>query len=524
MTFAAALIGVPAAHAASGEVVDGAASADIELVRPTFSVGAMPGFERARLSDPGLWNVGFVTQYERNPLVFYQDGVEAGAVISNRAVMDLGVSVAANERIAVRFRLPVHMQWGTDAPEPAWTVDGAGAGDVQGGLRYQLYDEGPYALAAHGDLSLPTGRQRAWMGEVGPRPAAGLVGSVDRYGLTFTLDTTVNTRTIVRTTHDFVLGPEIAVAGDVCWRCGTDALAIDVGLLTRSGFDKFVFGDAEHPAEVLAGLSWAPQPGSRASFAIGHGLGRGYGTTDLRVVGGLTFEAKRRPKAEERVVVVTPPVEDVPEAEVEEIKAVYEAPVQWGEKELARVEREEIVIREPIQFELGTAKILPESIPTLHYVAGLLAAEPDILHLLVEGHASEEGSHAYNFRLSLERALAIYEELVRAGVHPDRMSVRGMGEVVPARGGAEEAALAANRRVVFAIVRQRRADETAPAWRSDVKIPWTGEAATVISAAPTAPADPAPGPTPPSPDAPQHGPQGPPEPTPAEPSSQGGTP
>jgi len=170
---------------------------------------------------------------------------------------------------------------------------------------------------------------------------------------------------------------------------------------------------------------------------------------------------------------VPPPPEQV---EVEPV--IPEEPV-WEEEELARIEGERIVIRDPIEFEFATSNILPASLPTLQYVADLLNENWQIAHLVIEGHASEEGSFVYNYDLSIRRSRAIWEALIRAGVHPDRMSYRGMGEVVPRNEGEDEASLAGNRRVEFEIVRQYRPDETPEPMRENVRLPWTGEPANV---------------------------------------------
>ena len=79
-------------------------------------------------------------------------------------------------------------------------------------------------------------------------------------------------------------------------------------------------------------------------------------------------------------------------------------------------------------------------------------------HVVIEGHASEEGSHQYNYDLSNLRARAIFKALAEAGVHPDRMSHRGYGEALPKNLGEDEAALAENRRVEFHIIRQDAPD------------------------------------------------------------------
>ena len=135
--------------------------------------------------------------------------------------------------------------------------------------------------------------------------------------------------------------------------------------------------------------------------------------------------------------------------------------------------------RDPIQFEFNAANILPESLPTLEAVANLLNGNGSIGHLLVEGHASEEGDYKYNYELSIRRAKAIFEQLILNGTHPSRMSYRGMGEVVPNQEGSTEESLATNRRVEFKIIRQYTPDEKRPDLNTDIKLPWNGDEAVV---------------------------------------------
>ena len=70
-------------------------------------------------------------------------------------------------------------------------------------------------------------------------------------------------------------------------------------------------------------------------------------------------------------------------------------------------------------------------------------------------------------------ARAVYRVLIEAGVHPDRVGYRAMGEVAPESTGTDEASLALNRRVLFRIERQLASDQPAPEW-PPVPVPWTG--------------------------------------------------
>ena len=156
------------------------------------------------------------------------------------------------------------------------------------------------------------------------------------------------------------------------------------------------------------------------------------------------------------------------------LAAIDDEPV-WEEKQLARITGKQIEIRDPIQFDFDTANILPESFPTFDAIAALLNENPQIISIVIEGHASEEGTYEYNFDLSNRRAGAVFQALIKAGVHPSRLAYRGMGEVVPVAGGTDETSLAANRRVEFHIVRQLQPDEALPGYEQQILLPWSGE-------------------------------------------------
>ena len=165
---------------------------------------------------------------------------------------------------------------------------------------------------------------------------------------------------------------------------------------------------------------------------------------------------------------ILPPIFE-PEEEIEE----------WEPDELARVEEDQIFIRDEIQFIIGTDTIKEESKPTVVFVAKLINHDVKIGHVVIEGHASEEGSFEYNYELSNLRARAIFKALVEAGVHPDRISHRGYGEALPKNLGLDEASLSENRRVEFHIVRIDLED-TEIELRNLDKSPWDGSVLEVV--------------------------------------------
>ena len=153
--------------------------------------------------------------------------------------------------------------------------------------------------------------------------------------------------------------------------------------------------------------------------------------------------------------------------------------MEWRETELARVEQDQIVIRDPIQFEFAKDVILPVSFPTMTFMGQLLGEHPEIVHLVIEGHASDEGSFFYNYDLAKKRADAIWRALIEAGVSPTRISTRSMGEVEPRNVGLDEASLAENRRVEFHIVKRLAPGERPPVYKLEILEPWTGDPATL---------------------------------------------
>jgi peptidoglycan-associated lipoprotein len=67
----------------------------------------------------------------------------------------------------------------------------------------------------------------------------------------------------------------------------------------------------------------------------------------------------------------------------------------------------------------------------------------------LEGHADERGSREYNIGLGERRAQAVRRMLMIQGVPAARISTVSFGEERPAEMGSDEAAYAANRRVVI---------------------------------------------------------------------------
>ncbi len=115
------------------------------------------------------------------------------------------------------------------------------------------------------------------------------------------------------------------------------------------------------------------------------------------------------------------------------------------------LEDDQIRILEKVLFETASSKIKPISFQLLDEVAAVLIDRDEIELIEVQGHADERGSSSYNLKLSTNRAKAVRQYLVDAGVAPERLVIQGYGEDQPLQVGSDEAAWAQNRRVQFVI-------------------------------------------------------------------------
>jgi len=99
----------------------------------------------------------------------------------------------------------------------------------------------------------------------------------------------------------------------------------------------------------------------------------------------------------------------------------------------------------PIQFEFDSSVLKTQSYATLDKVAKEVRDNNSSVTL--DGYASAEGSEAYNVSLSKDRANAVKQYLVNAGVASSKITANGYGEANPVASNATEEGRVQNRRV-----------------------------------------------------------------------------
>lgn len=121
---------------------------------------------------------------------------------------------------------------------------------------------------------------------------------------------------------------------------------------------------------------------------------------------------------------------------------------------------EEITLSEQVQFETGTAELKPASAAILNQVKRVLVEHPELLLVEIQGHTDDTGASALNRSLSEQRARAVSDFLVAAGIEPARLTAKGYGSEQPIADNATDDGRAKNRRVEFHVV--RRGSKEAP--------------------------------------------------------------
>jgi len=101
-----------------------------------------------------------------------------------------------------------------------------------------------------------------------------------------------------------------------------------------------------------------------------------------------------------------------------------------------------------ILFRADSYAISNNATSKLNSLKAILKEYPDA-SIIIEGHASEDGSSEYNMKLSDKRANSVKDALIAAGIDPNHLETKAYGETKPVGDNNTKSGRAANRRVVF---------------------------------------------------------------------------
>lgn len=111
----------------------------------------------------------------------------------------------------------------------------------------------------------------------------------------------------------------------------------------------------------------------------------------------------------------------------------------------------EPIVLKNVFFDSGSAELLPASVGELQSLAELLETYPQI-KILISGHTDNVGQIEDNLQLSTDRAKAVYDYLLEAGIAASRLSYQGFGEGRPIADNETPEGRQLNRRTTFEVV------------------------------------------------------------------------
>ncbi len=109
------------------------------------------------------------------------------------------------------------------------------------------------------------------------------------------------------------------------------------------------------------------------------------------------------------------------------------------------------IILKNIFFETGSAILKNESQTELNRLKTLLTDNPT-LRIQLNGHTDNVGSDESNLTLSLQRAKAVYDFLIKNGIAPNRLAYKGFGKTQPIDTNNSPEGRQNNRRTEFVVL------------------------------------------------------------------------
>lgn len=115
-----------------------------------------------------------------------------------------------------------------------------------------------------------------------------------------------------------------------------------------------------------------------------------------------------------------------------------------------QTERGMVLTLNDVLFDFDESNLKPGGERAIEQLADFLEANPD-RQLLVEGYTDAIGDEQYNQQLAQRRADSVREQLVEAGISPERIEIQAQGEKYPIATNETTAGRQLNRRVEVVI-------------------------------------------------------------------------
>jgi OOP family OmpA-OmpF porin len=122
-------------------------------------------------------------------------------------------------------------------------------------------------------------------------------------------------------------------------------------------------------------------------------------------------------------------------------------------QKLVEVKENRIELSQQVQFAPGKTVVLADSYPLLAQVVDVIVRN-NIKRVRIEGHTDNQGNPELNLQLSKDRAKAVADYLIKAGIDASRLETEGYGDTRPIAPNLTPRGRELNRRVEFMILEQ----------------------------------------------------------------------
>ncbi len=484
-------------------------SFDAEIFRPATSSNGLFSQDTADVLDRNVFNLALTFSASQDPLVMRDpasgDVLMNGSVVSSRVGAHLlaGVGLFGRLELGLDVPLTVSQEGELDLIRPGDSLGGTGLGDLRAMAKARLLGNGGVRLALATTLILPTGDADNFSGGRTAAFEPKLVLALHSGSLAVALNAGYRVRGKSQVANLIVddevsagLGVRLAVVPRQLW------------LMAEGYVIAGVQGDGEEremPAEVIVGGRYAVNSDWHLQAGVGFGVTKGYGAPTFRGVFSFAYApqkpAPKRLVPIKKVIVKKPPPpkpeppkdsdgdgifdnedkcpdkpEDAdkwqdedgcpdPDNDGDKIadkddQCPNQAEVVNGikdkdgcpDKGLIVLIKDRIILEERVLFDKQRARVKSRARPVLRAIIKLWKQNPKWKSMVIEGHADQRGSAAFNQWLSEERAKNVKKALVRFGFpNGDVITPKGFGKTKPRDTRRSKRAHQRNRRVEFVI-------------------------------------------------------------------------
>jgi OOP family OmpA-OmpF porin len=250
--------------------------------------------------DPGL-HVALLLDYASNPLLVsrVKGLTEPTGVVTGQMYFHVNATFAIFDRLAFNLDIPSAIVNSGDDPTFRGTTFASprnpAFGDLRLGLRARIFggERDAFQLGVQGFVWAPTGTRTDFTGdgEVRGMPQLLLGGFRDRFVWSFTAGAhlrpkTVYNNVVIGNSMEFGAGAGVRLGDERRFQIGPE-ITVSVSLEEAKRRNTH--------AEILLGAKYKITPDVEAGIAAGPGVTPGYGTPDVRFIGGLTYTPDRYP-------------------------------------------------------------------------------------------------------------------------------------------------------------------------------------------------------------------------------------